>query len=79
MVSENAEGKNTRYLVPFLVLLAAYCVWILTLPLFPSLDGSLHLYYASVMGSLLSGSKDLLPVTTSFATSCRRTRCIIIS
>ena len=57
MVSENAEGKNNRYLVPFLVLLAAYCVWILTLPLFPSLDGSLHLYYASVMGSLLSGSK----------------------
>jgi hypothetical protein len=57
MVSENAEGKNNRYLVPFLVLLAAYCIWILTLPLFPSLDGSLHLYYASVMGSLLSGSK----------------------
>lgn len=58
MVSERAEGKNSRYLVPFLVLLAAYCVWVLTLPLFPSLDGSLHLYYASVMGSLLSGSKD---------------------
>ena len=58
MVSEHAEGKNSRYLVPFLILLAAYCVWILTLPLFPSLDGSLHLYYASVLGSLLSGSKD---------------------
>jgi hypothetical protein len=58
MVAEQAEGKNSRYLVPFLVLLAAYCVWTLTLPLFPSLDGSLHLYYASVLGSLLSGSKD---------------------
>lgn len=58
MVSEQTEGKNSRYLVPFMLLLAAYCAWILTLPLFPSLDGSLHLYYASVMGSLLSGSKD---------------------
>lgn len=27
------------------------------LPVFPSLDGSLHLYYASVLGSLLSGSQ----------------------
>jgi hypothetical protein len=58
MVSDCAEEKTARYLVPFLILLAAYCVWILTLPLFPSLDGSLHLYYASVMGSLLSGSKN---------------------
>ena len=58
MVAEQAEGKISRYLIPFLVLLAAYCVWTLTLPLFPSLDGSLHLYYASVLGSLLSGSKE---------------------
>lgn len=58
MTFERADGKNSSYLVPFLVLLAAYCVWVLTLPLFPSLDGSLHLYYASVLGSLLSGSKD---------------------
>lgn len=58
MVSESAEETNSRYLIPFLILLAFYCVWILTLPLFPSLDGSLHLYYASVLGSLLSGSKD---------------------
>lgn len=58
MVSEYGEKKSSIYLVPFLVLLAAYCIWILTLPLFPSLDGSLHLYYASVLGSLLAGSKD---------------------
>ena len=56
MVAERAEGKNSRYVVPFLLLLAAYCIWVLTLPLFPSLDGSLHLYYAAVLGSLLSGS-----------------------
>ncbi|MFZ1941982.1 MAG: hypothetical protein WAU43_00085, partial [Acidobacteriaceae bacterium] len=58
MISERAEAKNSRYLVPFLLLLAGYCIWVLTLPLFPSLDGSLHLYYASVLGSLLSGSKE---------------------
>ena len=60
MVAEQADGKNSSYLVPFLVLLSAYCVWVLTLPLFPSLDGSLHLYYASVLGSLLSGSKEFV-------------------
>ncbi|MGB8478163.1 MAG: hypothetical protein WCE63_04885 [Acidobacteriaceae bacterium] len=58
MVPEAARENNSRYFVPFLILLAFYCIWILTLPLFPSLDGSLHLYYASVLGSLLSGSKD---------------------
>ena len=41
MVAERAEGKNSRYVVPFLLLLAAYCIWVLTLPLFPSLDGFL--------------------------------------
>lgn len=53
-----AESKRfSGILLPlFLVLLAAYCGWVLMLPVFPSLDGSLHLYYASVLGSLLSGS-----------------------
>ncbi|MHB1796125.1 MAG: hypothetical protein ACYCPO_14270 [Acidobacteriaceae bacterium] len=58
MVSGHAEEKPAGYSIPFLILLALYCAWIFTLPLFPSLDGSLHLYYASVLGSLLSGSKD---------------------
>ena len=58
MVSDHTSEKTSGFLVPFVILLASYCVWIFTLPLFPSLDGSLHLYYASVMGSLLSGSKD---------------------
>ena len=58
MVSGQSEEKTAGYLAPFLILLALYCAWIFTLPLFPSLDGSLHLYYASVLGSLLSGSKE---------------------
>lgn len=57
MVSNHTSEKTSGFLLPFVILLASYCVWIFTLPLFPSLDGSLHLYYASVMGSLLSGSK----------------------
>ncbi len=51
------ETNTNEFLAPFIVLLSAYCIWVLSLPLFPSLDGSLHLYYASVLASLLSGSK----------------------
>jgi hypothetical protein len=58
MASDHTSEKTAGFLVPFVILLVFYCVWIFALPLFPSLDGSLHLYYASVMGSLLSGSKD---------------------
>lgn len=49
--------ERRDFLLPFIALLALYCGWVLTLPLFPSLDGPLHLYYASVLGSLLAGSK----------------------
>jgi hypothetical protein len=31
----------------------AYCVWILSLPLFPSQDGPMHLYYVRIMQALL--------------------------
>ncbi|MHB1937922.1 MAG: hypothetical protein ACYCOR_15235 [Acidobacteriaceae bacterium] len=58
MAADHTEEKPISYFVPFLTLLAMYCAWIFTLPLFPSLDGPLHLYYASVLGSLLSGSKE---------------------
>ena len=47
--------QNTSLWI-FAALIGVYCAWIVTLPLFPSLDGSLHLYYASVLGSLLSSS-----------------------
>ncbi|MGO8719061.1 MAG: hypothetical protein ACLQMO_07570 [Acidobacteriaceae bacterium] len=57
MISGRTKEQPSRFRVVFLLLLSSYCAWIFTLPLFPSLDGSLHLYYAFVMGSLLSGSK----------------------
>jgi uncharacterized protein YhhL (DUF1145 family) len=37
----------------FAVLLAAICVWILSLPVFPSQDGPIHRYYIHVLDSLL--------------------------
>ena len=34
----------------------AYCAWVLSLPLFPTQDGAVHLYYAQVISRLLSKS-----------------------
>jgi hypothetical protein len=36
-------------------LVASYCVWVFSLPLFPTQDGAIHLYYAQVLSHLLSG------------------------
>lgn len=41
--------------IAFVVLLAACCAWILSLPLFPSQDGPVHVYYAQVALDLLRG------------------------
>jgi hypothetical protein len=38
----------------FFCLLAAYCLWIVSLPVFPSQDGPVHLYYAQAVAHLLS-------------------------
>lgn len=54
--SVQKRSSAGRLFLLFLALTALYCFWVLSLPLFPSLDGSLHLYYASVLSSLLSGS-----------------------
>jgi hypothetical protein len=41
----------------FAGLLALFCVWALSLPLFPTQDGPMHKYYVHVLASLLSGSR----------------------
>jgi hypothetical protein len=56
MTSLDKSKRSRINLWVFVFLLASYCSWIFTLPLFPSLDGPLHLYYASVLASLLSGA-----------------------
>ncbi len=40
-----------------LALTVAYCVWVFSLPLFPTQDGAVHLYYAQALSHLLSGSQ----------------------
>jgi hypothetical protein len=42
----------------FFCLVAVFCLWVLSLPLFPSQDGPMHKYYVHVLASLLSGSHD---------------------
>ncbi len=37
-----------------IAILAAYMVWILSLPCFPSTDGPVHMYYVHILGALLS-------------------------
>lgn len=48
--------REHRNLAAFAVGVAACCAWILSLPVFPSEDGPVHVYYATVMTRLLSGA-----------------------
>jgi len=50
------KSGQTTFLLPFVGLVAMYCGWILSLPLFPAQDSPMHLYIASVLSSLFSGS-----------------------
>jgi hypothetical protein len=40
----------------FASLVGIFCLWVLSLPLFPTQDGPMHKYYVHVLASLLSGS-----------------------
>lgn len=43
----------------FFSIVLLYCAWVLSLPLFPSQDGPVHLYYSQILSHLLSGSSPL--------------------
>jgi hypothetical protein len=49
-----AAPAQARLLWPMLLLVAAYCGWILSLPLFPMQDGPVHLYLAQVLGDVVA-------------------------
>ncbi len=51
---ENAVGRAVA--VSFYALLAAEMAWVFSLPVFPSQDGSMHLYFTRIISSLLSGA-----------------------
>ena len=40
-------------LAVFLAVIALHCAWVLSMPVFPSQDGPLHLYYANIFRDLL--------------------------
>ena len=49
--------SGTRlYLLLLVLITSAYCLWVLSLPLFPTQDGPMHLYYTHVLHALLFGS-----------------------
>jgi hypothetical protein len=50
------ETGNWKPGLVFFLLIAGYWVWIVSLPVFPSQDGPVHLYYAEVASRLFSGS-----------------------
>lgn len=41
----------------FLALVVFYCIWVFSLPLFPTQDGAVHLYYTKVLSLLLAGNQ----------------------
>lgn len=49
-----ADAHGYRWLFAGILLL--YCAWVLSLPLFPTQDGPVHLYLASIFKSLLGGT-----------------------
>lgn len=56
MHSSGSTGSRARLLSPDLwlaLVLAAVCLWLLSLPVFPSQDGPMHRYYVHVLDSLL--------------------------
>jgi hypothetical protein len=53
MESTQAERRGSGTWIFFAAIVAAFCVWILSLPLFPTQDGPMHRYYVHVLINLL--------------------------
>ena len=56
--SPESQADTAAKLTPFLFtsLVCIFCLWVLSLPLFPSQDGPMHKYYVHAIASILSGS-----------------------
>lgn len=52
--TEPTQRRLTPELLATLLIVAAYVIWLLSLPAWPSQDGPVHLYYTHVLGALLS-------------------------
>ena len=56
-ILQTSKVSNQLPLLFFSALVVVYCAWVFTLPLFPSQDGPVHLYYTWVLSHLFSGSE----------------------
>lgn len=54
-------SKRPDYLWLFSAVLLLYCLWVLSLPLFPAQDGPVHLYLASIFKGLLTHTATTYP------------------
>lgn len=58
-----AQGQDDFYrrisLVALIGITAAYCIWVMSLPLFPTGDGPMHLYVVHVFRALLGGAPSI--------------------
>ena len=55
MGPQSRFGKDLNVRFPAILLVAAaYVVWFLCIPAWPSQDGPMHLYYTHILGQLLS-------------------------
>jgi hypothetical protein len=52
-VSQESVRQQRVALGVYLALIALHCAWVLSMPVFPSQDGPLHLYYVNVFRELL--------------------------
>ncbi len=57
-ISDQAHAHAHGYRWLFVGLSLLYCAWVLSLPLFPSQDGPVHLYLASIFKGLLGGESN---------------------
>ncbi len=51
------QARPRNFLGAFVCLVALYCWWVSSLPVFPTQDGGVHLYYVDVIRYVLSGSR----------------------
>jgi hypothetical protein len=56
MLEEKFRSNAKLTTVFFAALVCVFCLWALSLPLFPTQDGPMHKYYVHVIASLFSGS-----------------------
>ena len=56
LASPQSPGQRSASRSRFTSILFAFCIWALSLPLFPTQDGPIHKYYVHVIASLRSGS-----------------------